>query len=289
MSAWLSGLIGRFLAFLVGSFGAYFILRRTEAETGTKPQAANLKEAVYDDLLELIRAADVKWEDARERLSHMIDYAVNRHDYYERVRQYYMTVGLGLIAAATALQTLVVHLTTNKLYFLTVGALLAGLTGVALVFRFVYETSPDYPYRGVIHIRSWYHFYSLHHKRIFSLKPDKEEMAQEQLNFRNSLTSFAKEWLEWASKPTFDNRFLAEDFEQVFVLFVLQQYKRAFARKMGTLLLAGVGTFLVYLVSEGINYADSRWAPALWGVCIGCSLGGVAVCARQYLGASSGQ
>lgn len=271
------------LAALIAGWLMYVIVGSIETQTGKRPAGQELRDAAYREVEDLIQKSTVELVKVRERMSKMIEYAVGRHDYYERARQYMMTIGIGIVAASTALEALLFR-QEDVPRFLMVGAAILGLVGVLMIFRFVYETSPDYPYRRVADIRSWYHFYNVPHKRRFAVKPKEAELMADQTDFLNRLKDYASSWLGWASEPTFHRRFLAEDFEQVFILFVLQQYKRAYTRKMAITLVCGIAIFLVFLLAEVINYADPNWNTGLWAICIGSTVGGAVVVAKQYLG-----
>ena len=219
-------------------------------------------------------AAPVDWADIRARLWNMISYAIGRHDYYERVRRDFLTAGLGIIAAATALEAILFkESNVPKPWFLVVGGITIAVTGLILVIRYVYEASPDYPYRGVSDIRSWYHYYNLSGKSSFSVEPEPVAIKAQQEETLDQLTEFTKRWLEWARPDEFNRRFLVEDLEQVFILYMLQQYKRTFSKKLGKILIGGMTAFVTYLAAHVVTLYAPAIAPQCWGVCVGITAG----------------
>jgi hypothetical protein len=256
-------------------------------QAGVKPGLEDVRESLYKQLVQIIAdtridlSSPMTAEDVRTRLWNMITYAAGRHDYYERARRDFLTIGLGLLGAATALEAFLFRLTGDKPWFLVGGGILIGLTGVGLVFRYIYETSPDYPYRNVADIRSWYHHYNLPDSATFAVSPAKDVLEKQQASTRDSLKRFAERWLASAA-PGETAKFIAEDLEQVFILFVLQQYKRVFIRKMGVILIAGITVFTALLISQVIVLTYPIFNMMLGGFCAGLAAGGLFGSCVQY-------
>jgi hypothetical protein len=280
-----------FLALAAGFASTYWLTLWLEPVTGKNTGLEDLRQSVYAEISKMIdkhgfgATEPVDFPQLRERLWQMIQYAIGRHDYYERVRRDFLTIGLGLVGAATALEAILLKPGESpaRSWFLIVGGIVLALTGLALVFRYVYETSPDYPYRNLADIRSWYHHYNLSGKNSFSVRSGTETVQANQESTRDQLMKFAETWLLWASPKTFNVSFVAEDLEQVFILYLLQQYKRVFARKMGIVLAVGATVFILCLVANLVVVIIPWISPYLWSLCAGAIFGALFGATVQYL------
>jgi hypothetical protein len=119
---------------------------------------------------------------------------------------------------------------------------LAG-TGLLLVVRFKTDTSPNYPYRREARVRSWIYLYTLGQGAplLDSLtSPNARDLAAN--DYVDKLKTFTRNWTamsEWEH--------MQEDLEQVLILYVLQAYKREFARRMAFILEVGLLIFVFLL------------------------------------------
>lgn len=229
-----------------------------------------------------LQSSSITFGDIRSRLWNMINYAIGRHDYYERVRRDFLTIGLGLIGAATALEAILFKGTQAKAWFLVVGGGVMALVGLGLVFRYVWEESPDYPYRNALEIRSWFYIYNVPSHSATAVRPNAEEYEEHAATAKEQLLNFSKRWLEWVAPTRFDIEFTVEDLQQVFALYRLQQYKRLFSRKMAGLLLGGATVFFLFLVAHVISLYTPNINSYLWASCCGAFLGGVFGIISQY-------
>jgi hypothetical protein len=93
----------------------------------------------------------------------LITYAIGRVDYYERYRTTYQTIAMGLIAGAFVITSILIRGISALSTSGTVCILLAVLTllsgAVYILWEYSKETSPNYAYRDVADIRSWYYRY----------------------------------------------------------------------------------------------------------------------------------
>jgi hypothetical protein len=167
-------------------------------------------------------------KDHQDRLYKMIDYAIQRHDWYEDQRHRFLQLGLALLAFTTAAGTIVV---ANR-DFLVCGALLGAVlgiasmlvTGVLLIWTYARGMSRQYPHRQFADIRSWYYRYNFAGKKFAYLDRDTVKGGVQVEEVARNFESFVSRWVDFACE---DGRFLVEDLEQVFILQLLQGYRSA--------------------------------------------------------------
>jgi hypothetical protein len=166
----------------------------------------------------------------------MIQYALGRHDYWDAYRTRYLTIATALMAVAAAASGI---LPNTKAWGFAAGVLYVSFivlaaTGFLLVYRFKTNTSPDYPYRSEASLDS----------------PTSRNAADLAANqYVNNLHTFTDDWSaisEWEH--------MQEDLEQVLILYVLQAYKREFAKRMAFILEAGLLIFVVLLGLATFEY-----------------------------------
>lgn len=183
----------------------------------------------FQGALEPLLGDDVKAKAMAERLADMRKYAVERHDYYERYRNQYLAVGLAMLPLSFAIGGFILSFIDTAKVDLPwaavagVGVLCFAVTGLMVVFAYIDGTSPNYCYRKVARVRSWYHAYSglAGVGDADHLCPD--AIKREMVGFADALEQFGGSWIE-SMKASW--RPVAEDIEQVFILFLLQSVKR---------------------------------------------------------------
>jgi len=201
---------------------------------------------------------DKKYDESKKdallaRLAEMRNYAVERHDYYEKYRVLYLNIGLALIAASATLGGLLVSI-FNKVgmkhpCFFILAVFSFMVTGIILVWRYVNETTPDYPYRGIAKIRSWFYVYNVDKSLGVKTKlKTEEEQRKAKETYCNNLKKYVDDFFDIYKEK--DNTII-EDIEQVFILFILQGYKRNFTQKMAAVLKWGL-TIACILFALGI-------------------------------------
>jgi hypothetical protein len=188
---------------------------------------------------------------AQERLWNMIQYAIGRHDYWDAYRTRYLTIATALMAVAAAASGI---LANTKAWGFAVGVLYVSFivlaaTGFLLVYRFKTDTSPDYPYRNEARVRSWIHLYTLgKNARLLDLtSQNARDLAANQ--YVNNLNTFTH---NWAAMSEWEH--MQEDLEQVLILYVLQAYKREFAKRMAFILEIGLLVFVALLGLATFEY-----------------------------------
>jgi hypothetical protein len=225
---------------------------------GTKMNAKNsldevkakYREAFRTTFEEQVKDLDDKGLQAlKDRLARMIEYAISRVDYHENQRTTYQTIALAIIAFAAGLVAVLAN-QFEKIpwfvllsFFISLGSLIAG--GLRILYKYFRETSPNYPYRTVSDIKSWYFKYNLNYSGKLSDSECPEQLAELAKEHGNQFISYMKTWFPHASdlKNT-----ILEDIEQVYILFALQHYKREFAKQMAKILKIHVMVFSIFLL-----------------------------------------
>jgi len=198
-------------------------------------------------------------EEIKERLKRMINYAVSRHDYYESYRRNYLNISIGIIGFAGILSTLVLNLikniSINSLSFFIFGIFYLFATGFILIWYYARKTSPDYPYRLWADTKSYFHKYSL--QKVEYIDNMFENKNKKNSRAKNTADNFLKFSLAWLDLLHDEEKIILEDLEQVYILFLLQDYKRKFTKEMAKALSFGISiasfSFLIGLILSFIN------------------------------------
>jgi hypothetical protein len=182
-------------------------------------------------------ALSVKPEDTfaylREKLFRAIDYAIRRHDWYEeqraRVFQQVMTSALWILTASVTIVGIGIRAdagTVGKrfaslelLLGLSVLVIIALVSLLRAVVLYNSELDANRPYRLISDIRFWFFRYNMPaHLAAASTKDDIHAQGEAVISERERFFSRIKANLNL--EPS-----LREDFEQLFILQVLQRYK----------------------------------------------------------------
>lgn len=133
---------------------------KEEAYDRLKTEAKQIK----SDLVKDLASSDRSEEDVQDRLYRMIEYAVERHDWYDEQRYRFLRIGLGVTAVASALAPLLANLPgsieTKSLIAFALSVFVLLGTGVSLVIIYNRGVSKDHPYRRIADIRSWFFIYN---------------------------------------------------------------------------------------------------------------------------------
>jgi hypothetical protein len=196
----------------------------------------------------LASVSDGEKKELSERLLKMREYAIGRHDYYDRLRSQFVAIAAALLPLSFAIGTFFLNLikkgqpATAQLKIslaVTCGSLL--IAGGYVVLMYAARFSPDFAYRKIANTVSWYHAYAS--TAGFDEQSATEDPQRSCAEFAEALRDYGLTWLETAA--TIDSR-IAEDIEQVFILFGLQKFRREEAREYarflaGWLTVAAVG------------------------------------------------
>jgi len=191
------------------------------------------------------------------RLHDMIDYAIGRVDYYERYRTTYQTIALGMVSGALVIASFLIKSPSTAMgfreSFYVASSLSLLIGGLSILLKYYKETAPDYPYRKVADIRSWYYIYNVPDRKT---NQSYQERVQE---YCDGFKSYIGSWIERASNA---NSLILEDIEQVYILFQLQGYKREAAKRMSKIALIAAVAASVFL-AIGLFYDQIKWLAQL--------------------------
>ncbi|SRR6266498_1929264 len=184
----------------------------------------------------------------QDRLYRMIDYGIKRFDWYEEQRFKFLQIALVLITVTAGLSGFLANVRNSvsalalTLSFGAVGTLL--LTGVKLMLAYNELRNITYPYRKIADIRSWFFKYNFKDLPA-SLSSEPVHSIKEVQEVATAYQNFVERWSEYAKKP---RGFIEEDLQQVFILQLLQNYRRASLEGMVKLLNVGVIVFIAFSV-----------------------------------------
>ena len=220
-----------------------------------REQFSTQREAAQEAKLQIMRnltngqSGRIKGDQIADRLNNMIGYAAGRLDYYEDLKHRNLTLGLALFAAALTFGGLL----TRAPAFLSPASIVAAAllvlvvlgTGWRMINYYSSTSEPEYSYRMIADIRSWFYRYSLPASSNPLLSED-DEVASAQVNaVRSELEIFVSRWLEYATDT---EKLVAEDLEQVFILFTLQRAKAQEVARMTRILRNGLTVTAVLFV-----------------------------------------
>lgn len=223
-------------------------------------ETRRLFEESFRSLLEPLAEDAEKTEAIATRLADMRKHATERHDYYERYRTQYLAVGLAMMPLSFAIGIFILNFVNTagvplpRATVAGLGVLAFVVTGLAVLFSYIQGTSVNYCYRGVARTWSWYHGYTglAGAGDADRLRP--QQRREDRIAFAQALRQFGDEWIAFMGSPW---RPLAEDIEQVFILFVLQGVKRRQVQHLAILvkwgITAGVALLLIGLVLLGVS------------------------------------
>lgn len=174
----------------------------------------------------------------------MINYAIGRFDYYSEQKNKFLNIGLSFIGvSATFLGILLSNSSSIPCFLKTCGyidSVVLFITGVAMLLFYNSYMTPNYPYRKIMDIHSWYFKYKFSDKLDYELS-NKKIKADRQIfevtkNYMSSVYN-------WTNKSRTKNYFIKEDIEQVAILQLLQKYSRDCVNKMKWAMNWGIAVF----------------------------------------------
>ena len=174
----------------------------------------------------------------RGRLQNMIQYAVGRHDWYEDQRGKLFQASLAMlsfIAAAAAFISTIGSSGENdlpKILFYS-GFLILGYASCRIIYLYTEVSEKNHPYRKVSDIKSWYFKYSISDKlnsddidKIFHYIDREKVLDEVRDDFRRFLSRFSRDF--------FEKDYIYDDIQQLYILYVLQNYRQKNLKKMYT-------------------------------------------------------
>ncbi len=220
---------------------------KEEAYDRLKTEAKQIK----SDLVEDLASSNLSEEELQDRLYRMIEYAIDRHDWYDKQRYRFLRIGLGVTAVASALASLLASLSGSvdaiPLFAFALSVFVLLGTGITLVVTYNRGVSKDHPYREIADIRSWFFVYNQPEKVEEEISNDKTKAVEQVENVKENIELFTKRWVEYAKE---ENGFIKEDIEQVFILQTLQRYKYQRVEKLSKYLSYGLtASAVIFFIS----------------------------------------
>ena len=229
-------------------------MQESTLETLSADQLLNrerVREIVVPRVIESLKNSFGEPSRASYRLERMIGYAIDRFDWYEDQRHRYLQIGLSLIGFAAAYSVLVWRinsiLTDPTSVLSAIGAVVLISCGLLLVHEYAKLTSPDYTYRAIADIRSWYFKYTLPENLPMVLSKKHDLKVTQVRAVGKALIEAVDSWAKLNASG--DWAFVAEDIEQVFILHFLQKTRRDALSKMRNYLHGGVYVFVTLISS----------------------------------------
>jgi hypothetical protein len=188
-------------------------------------------------------------KEIKERLYKMIDYAVKRYDDYSSQRHRFLVLGVSLIGASA---TLIGILLSNRFsipgiafWLEGIGLLILGFSGAWMIHIYSIYITPEYPYRKIMDIHSWYFKYNFSDSLDYKLSSDSQTANTQVKEVAEQYLGIVESWMEKAHTK---NYFLKEDIEQVVILQLLQKYGRDSLEKMKNAMLLGLVCFFLCFI-----------------------------------------
>lgn len=183
--------------------------------------------------------------DIKERLYNMINYAIGRFDYYSEQKHKFLNIGLSFIGvSATFIGILLSNSNSIPSFLKTCGyidSVILSIAGVVMIFFYNSYMTPNYPYRKIMDIHSWYFKYKFSDKLDYRLSKRKKKADRQLLEVTQSYMSSV---YNWTNKSKIKNYFIKEDIEQVAILQLLQKYSWDCVTKMKTTMNWGIALFI---------------------------------------------
>ena len=204
---------------------------------------------IKDDIIDGTNFSEDQIKRIQDRLDRMIDYAIDRHDWYDSHRHKFLQIGISLLASGAAISAILARLTNELSIFVEilswVGSISLIFTGGYLIYLYNNGISQDHPYRKVVDIRSWFFKYNFHSNSIGELSKD-PAIAKEQIETTvEAMKNFSQRWIEIAKD---ENGFLKEDLEQVFILQLLQKNRSEQVKVMSKSLSRGIAVSFTAII-----------------------------------------
>jgi hypothetical protein len=119
------------------------------------------------------------------------------------------------------------------------------VTAIVIIYRYASGASESYTHRDIADIRSWYFNYVLTEQIAQAAIVDRVRANENQDILRKALQRFVASWLEFENRPS---GFIAEDLQQVFILYLFQMMRRRSLRDMISAVRTGAGIIAVMLI-----------------------------------------
>jgi hypothetical protein len=198
------------------------------------------------DRVATLNADPTALEAFQDRLYRMIDYGIKRFDWYEEQRFKFLQIALALITVTAGLSGFLANVRSSispLALGLSFGAVVTLLfTGIKLMLAYNELRDITYPYTKIADIRSWFFRYNFKSLPA-ALSREPVQSIKEVQETATAYQKFVERWSEYAKKQ---KGFIEEDLQQVFILQVLQSYRRESLERMVKLLNVGVIVFVSF-------------------------------------------
>jgi hypothetical protein len=192
----------------------------------------------------------VRRKEILDRLSKMIDYGIKRQDWYEDQRNKALTLGIALLGLASFLVTGLLNpaIATMVNFRFFAGATLISIVGTAgaIIAEYGSGASESYTHRDLADIRSWFFAYVVDRHVAQAAIANDHRKIENQAILREAWNKFVAGWIEYDQRP---QGFVAEDLQQVFILYLFQAMRRNSLRKMISSAKIGASIIIILLTT----------------------------------------
>jgi hypothetical protein len=187
-----------------------------------------------------------KRKELTDRLAKMIDYAIKRQDWYEDQRNKTLSLGIALLGLSSFLVAGLLSAAIEPMVYFRA---FAGLTLISIVctaswiiLEYISGGSENYTHRGLADIRSWFFAYVVKDPVAKAAITDVDNAEKNREILFAAWKKFVIGWMEYEGHP---NGFIAEDLQQVFILYLFQAMRRHSLRRM--IFAAQIGAIVIAL------------------------------------------
>lgn len=220
---------------------------------------AEVKFETEQKALDKAKELDISDGFLNARLYKMIEYGIGRVDWYEEQRNKVLNVGFAFFALATGILAFLgaaFNFVPNQFpaisFALSIcSAITLIFTGLSILYEYVSLISADPAHRTISDIRSWYFIYNFPDDIDFHLKTDNPNRLKQTKEVSKAYLEFIDRWSEFATK---EKAFLSEDLQQVFILQMMQRYRRQSLAAMRRKLELGTILFIFFIALSSITY-----------------------------------
>ena len=184
-----------------------------------------------------------------DRLAKMIDYAIKRQDWYEDQRNKTLSLGIALLGLASFLVAGILSSAVQPMIYFrfSAGLTLISIVGTAgwIIFEYVSGASENYTHRALADIRSWFFAYVIKEPVAKAAITDADRADENREVLIAAWKQFVAGWIDYEKRP---DGFIAEDLQQVFILYLFQAMRRRSLRRMITAAYVGAIFIAAFLV-----------------------------------------
>jgi hypothetical protein len=211
---------------------------------------------IGEKLVQAANLSDSQRKDVSDRLAKMIDYAIKRQDWYEDQRNRALSLGVALLGLASFLVGGLLNVQAGSMCYFRVFGCLTLLsivaTAGAIILEYGIGATESYTHRSLAGIRSWFFAYVVNQTVTEAALDDIKKRAANRSILVDAWKNFVTGWLEYQRNPT---GFVAEDLQQVFILYLFQAMRRSSLRRMTNAAKYGAMVIAFFLTATIITAA----------------------------------